>query len=90
MPISELYGRRWIYYSTLAVFTLAQWVAGTAKSVGLFIAMRILGGYASSPLLTMAGATIAEMYAVRICHHAAAHASDPCMGSISRCLGRRV
>lgn len=64
VPISELYGRRWIYISCLAIFSAVQWVAGTAKSIGLFLAMRILGGYMSSPLLTMAGATIADLYAV--------------------------
>ncbi|KDN52609.1 MFS general substrate transporter [Tilletiaria anomala UBC 951] len=64
VPISELYGRKWIYLSCLLAFTLAQVGAGRANSIGQFIAMRVIGGYASSPLLTMAAGTIADMYEV--------------------------
>ncbi len=64
VPFAELYGRRWIYLGTLAVYTVSQIVAATARSIGLFLAMRILGGYASSPLLTLAAGTIADLYEV--------------------------
>ena len=64
VPISELLGRRYIYLITLLAYTVSQIVAGVSGSIGLFVAMRVIGGYASSPLLTMAAGTIADLYEV--------------------------
>ena len=52
-PLSELYGRRAIYWSTLPILLVFTAMAGSANSVPLLIVMRFFAGMGGSGALAV-------------------------------------
>ncbi|KAJ6259764.1 hypothetical protein Dda_5404 [Drechslerella dactyloides] len=60
-PLSELYGRRWVYIVCNYVFTAFTVACGRSTSIGMLIAFRLLAGAAGCAPLTLGGGSIADM-----------------------------
>ncbi|KAL1931601.1 hypothetical protein VTP01DRAFT_9744 [Rhizomucor pusillus] len=62
-PLSERVGRRWVYTIAMALYTVFTIICGVATNLGLFFAMRILQGIASSAGMAVGGGTVADLFA---------------------------
>jgi multidrug resistance protein len=62
---SETLGRRTIYLVSFALFTLWNIVAAKSTSIGMLIAMRILGGGAAASVQAVGAGTIADIWESR-------------------------
>ncbi|KAF3930928.1 hypothetical protein ABW19_dt0208147 [Dactylella cylindrospora] len=60
-PMSELYGRRWVYVICNYLFTVFTIACGESTSLGMLIAFRLLAGIAGCAPLTIGGGSIADM-----------------------------
>ncbi|KAF3912077.1 hypothetical protein ABW21_db0202895 [Orbilia brochopaga] len=60
-PLSELYGRRWVYIICNYIFTAFTIACGRSTSIGMLIAFRFLAGAAGCAPLTLGGGSIADM-----------------------------
>ncbi|KAF3926353.1 hypothetical protein AA313_de0202322 [Arthrobotrys entomopaga] len=60
-PLSELYGRRWVYVICNYLFTAFTIACGRSTSIGMLIAFRLLAGAAGCAPLTLGGGSIADM-----------------------------
>ncbi|KAK6538087.1 hypothetical protein TWF694_010972 [Orbilia ellipsospora] len=60
-PLSELYGRRWVYVTCNYLFTAFTIACGRSTSIGMLIAFRLLAGAAGCAPLTLGGGSIADM-----------------------------
>ncbi|KAK6509165.1 hypothetical protein TWF481_003926 [Arthrobotrys musiformis] len=60
-PLSELYGRRWVYIACNYLFTAFTIACGRSTSIGMLIAFRLLAGAAGCAPLTLGGGSIADM-----------------------------
>lgn len=63
-PLSELYGRYWLYNASNFFFVIFTICCGVSNSMGMLIAFRFLAGCAGSAPLTIGGGTIADMFPV--------------------------
>ncbi|KAE9366894.1 putative polyamine transporter 4 [Stipitochalara longipes BDJ] len=61
-PLSELYGRRAIYRSTMPLLLVFTAIAGAANSVPLLIVMRFFAGMGGSGALAVGAGTIADLW----------------------------
>jgi multidrug resistance protein len=61
-PMSELYGRNWLYNICNLLFVIFNVACALSKSMGMLIAFRFLAGCAGSAPLTLGGGTIADMF----------------------------
>lgn len=61
-PMSELYGRIWLYNICNLLFVIFNIACALSKSMGMLIAFRFLAGCAGSAPLTLGGGTIADMF----------------------------
>lgn len=61
-PISELYGRRWVYHGSNVLFVVFTIVCARATSLGMLIAFRFLAGMMGATPLTIGGGTNADMF----------------------------
>ncbi|KAF2280683.1 MFS general substrate transporter [Westerdykella ornata] len=61
-PLSELYGRFWIYNICNVVFVLFTLACGLSTSMGMLTAFRFLAGCSGAAPLTLGGGTIADMF----------------------------
>ncbi len=52
-PLSELYGRRIVYWSTMALLLIFTGIAGAANSFALLTVMRFLAGTGGSAALAV-------------------------------------
>lgn len=52
-PLSEIFGRRIIYWTTLPILLVFTGIAGASDSIGLLIAMRFLAGMGGSGALAI-------------------------------------
>jgi multidrug resistance protein len=59
---SETLGRRTIYLTSFALFTLWNIVAAESTSIGMLIVMRVLGGGASASVQAVGAGTIADIW----------------------------
>ncbi|KAI0785153.1 major facilitator superfamily domain-containing protein [Abortiporus biennis] len=59
---SEIYGRKKIYLSSLALCTIGCVVSAVAKSVNVLIGMRCIQGAGSSAVISIGAATLADIY----------------------------
>jgi len=64
-PLSEVYGRRYIYASTLLLALLLLLPQALAPNFALLITTRALSGIAFSAPLTLCGGTIADLWATQ-------------------------
>lgn len=62
-PMSEVFGRKWLYLYTYAAFVVLSGVIGLVSSIELIIFLRFLGGLAGSFTQAVAPAVIADMFA---------------------------
>ncbi|KAG1748955.1 vacuolar DHA amino acid exporter [Suillus paluster] len=60
--ISEIKGRKVVYVSSVALFVVASAIVAVSKSIGLVIGMRGLQAAGSSALMSVAAATLADIY----------------------------
>ncbi|KAK4156615.1 hypothetical protein C8A00DRAFT_12470 [Chaetomidium leptoderma] len=61
-PLSEIYGRRIIYGSTLLVAVIFVIPCAVAKNIGTLIVCRTLDGIAFSAPMTLVGGTLADLW----------------------------
>ncbi|MCJ1281917.1 hypothetical protein MMC26_001240 [Xylographa opegraphella] len=61
-PLSELYGRRWVYHSTNVLFVIFTIACAVASNLNMLIGFRFLAGCAGSAVLTMGGGTVADLF----------------------------
>ncbi|KAG2348443.1 vacuolar DHA amino acid exporter [Suillus weaverae] len=60
--ISEIKGRKFVYVSSVALFVVASAIVAASKTIGLVIGMRALQAAGSSALMSIAAATLADIY----------------------------
>ncbi|THC90189.1 hypothetical protein EYZ11_010347 [Aspergillus tanneri] len=63
-PLSELYGRRIVFNSANAFFTLSHIGCALAPNVGTFLAFRIISGIGGSVTLSVGGGIVADLFDV--------------------------
>jgi len=61
-PLSELYGRRAVYWTTLPLLLIFTAIAGSANSITLLIVMRLLAGIGGSGSLAVGAGTVADLW----------------------------
>ncbi|KAJ5465293.1 uncharacterized protein N7458_000979 [Penicillium daleae] len=61
-PISEFYGRRPVYFVSLALFTIWLIPCAAANNFGTMLAGRMLGGLTSAAFQSVAGGTIGDLF----------------------------
>ncbi|KUI56407.1 hypothetical protein VP1G_03701 [Cytospora mali] len=61
-PLSELYGRQYLFFGTYALLTAFNAGAAGSKNIGTLIVLRFLAGAFGSSPLTNAGGVIADMF----------------------------
>lgn len=61
-PLSEIYGRKIIYASTLLLAVIFIIPCAVAKNIGTLIVFRALGGLAFSAPMTLVGGTLADLW----------------------------
>ncbi|KAI1621829.1 major facilitator superfamily domain-containing protein [Exophiala viscosa] len=61
-PLSELYGRQYLYFGTYLILTAFNGAAIGANSIASLIVFRFIGGIFGSSPLTNAGGVIADMF----------------------------
>jgi multidrug resistance protein len=63
-PLSEIYGRTYIYHGSNILFVIFTIACAVSKSSGQLIAFRLLAGMVGSTPLTIGGGTNADMFRV--------------------------
>lgn len=61
-PLSELYGRRWIYHGSNILFVAFTIACAKSTSLGMLIAFRFLAGMMGATPITIGGGTNADMF----------------------------
>jgi MFS family permease len=61
-PLSEVYGRRVIYGSTLLFAVVFVIPCAVAKNIGTLIVCRLIDGLAFSAPMTLVGGTLADLW----------------------------
>lgn len=89
-PLSELYGRLWIYHICNVVFLAFTIGCATSKNLASFLTCRFLAGCAGAAPLTIGGGTIADLVPVEKRGAAmAAFGIGPLLGPVSPCMPLR-
>ncbi|SCV99604.1 LAFE_0A06854g1_1 [Lachancea fermentati] len=61
-PLSEEFGRNWVYGTTLFVATVFIVPCGAAKNIGTLLAFRFLDGFAFSAPMCLIGGSLSDMW----------------------------
>lgn len=61
-PMSELYGRLWIYHINNILFAVWSVACALAPNIGSLLVFRLLAGIAGSCPITIGGGSIADMF----------------------------
>jgi MFS family permease len=61
-PLSELYGRRVVYWSTMTLLLIFTAIAGSANNIAVLIIFRFLAGVGGSGSLAVGAGTIADIW----------------------------
>lgn len=61
-PLSELYGRLWLYNGCNVLFVILTVACAVSSNMGMLIAFRFLAGCAGAAPLTIGGGTVADMF----------------------------
>lgn len=65
-PLSERYGRKWIFIIAFIPYTGFQVGCALSKNIGSLLVFRFLGGcFAASPLTTSGGVSVETVMSVR-------------------------
>lgn len=62
-PLSEIFGRRWIYIVSLPILMLFTMGVGLANNMRTILVLRFFVGYSALPALSIAGGTISDLWA---------------------------
>jgi multidrug resistance protein len=62
-PLSELYGRLWLYHINTFLFIIFNMACGLATSLDMEIVFRFLAGFAGVAPMTVGSGTIADLFA---------------------------
>lgn len=62
-PLSELFGRLYVYHVSNILFTVFLIACGKSTSLGMLITFRFLAGIPGSTPVTLGGATAADIFA---------------------------
>lgn len=61
-PMSELFGRRWIYIISLPIGMLFTMGVGLAKDIRTVLVLRFFSGFFNSPPMSVAGGTVSDLW----------------------------
>ncbi|KAI5288832.1 hypothetical protein KEM54_004808 [Ascosphaera aggregata] len=61
-PLSEFYGRRWVYIVSFAVFTIFLIPCAVAPNLATLIVCRLFSGLAGSAFLSVAGGSVGDLF----------------------------
>ena len=61
-PLSEMYGRLWLYHSTNILFVAFTIACALSSNLNMLIGFRFLAGCAGSTVLTIGGGSIADLF----------------------------
>lgn len=61
-PLSDIYGRIWIYRICMVLFLLFTMACGLSTNIGMFIAFRFLAGCMGAAPIALGGAMIKELF----------------------------
>lgn len=61
-PLSEVYGHKWVYLLSCALFLVFTIACATSSSLPMLIVFRFLAGCMGSTPITLGGATIGDMF----------------------------
>lgn len=61
-PISELYGRRWIYLTNFAMLVIFNAIAAASNSFPVLVIFRFLAGFGGSGVLAVGAATLSDVW----------------------------
>ncbi|KAH8816576.1 putative polyamine transporter 4 [Xylogone sp. PMI_703] len=61
-PLSELYGRRVVYWTTLPILLICTAIAGSADSIDLLMVARLLAGLGGSGALAVGAGTVPDLW----------------------------
>lgn len=61
-PLSETFGRRWVYIISFSIFTILQVPTALSPNAGTLIALRAVAGFFGSVGIAAGGGTINDMY----------------------------
>lgn len=86
-PLSEMYGRRPIYIITMALFAILVIPCATAPNLEVLLAMRFLGAFAGSVMVSNAPGTVKDIASD---NYAALAFSIWCIGTINGVSGRAL
>ncbi|GAA6012697.1 hypothetical protein JCM10207_005329 [Rhodosporidiobolus poonsookiae] len=60
--ISEVFGRKYCYFASLAIYIVGSIVCSRAQSIAVFLVMRVIQSLGSSAVLSLGAGTLADMY----------------------------
>jgi MFS family permease len=63
-PLSELYGRRIVYFVCNVLFLILTIICGESINIGMLVAFRFLAGCAGAAPLSIGGGSITDMMVV--------------------------
>ncbi|KIP10638.1 hypothetical protein PHLGIDRAFT_22099 [Phlebiopsis gigantea 11061_1 CR5-6] len=61
-PLSEIYGRNWVYRISYGLFFAFSWAVAFPPHIGVYITFRFLTGFSSSAFLSVAGGTVSDIF----------------------------
>ncbi|GJE84696.1 MFS general substrate transporter [Phanerochaete sordida] len=61
-PLSEVYGRNWIYRISYGLFFAFSWAVAFAPHIAVYLIFRFLTGFSSSAFLSVAGGSISDLF----------------------------
>lgn len=61
-PLSELFGRRIVYITTLPLSMLFIMGVGLSKNIGSILVLRFFAGFFASPVMAIAGGTVSDLW----------------------------
>ncbi|EKM59644.1 uncharacterized protein PHACADRAFT_137679 [Phanerochaete carnosa HHB-10118-sp] len=61
-PLSEVYGRNWVYRISYGLFFAFSWAVAFAPNIAVYLIFRFLTGFSSSAFLSVAGGSISDMF----------------------------
>lgn len=64
-PLSEMYGRTWIYHVCNLMFLCFNVGCGYSKNVGQLIGLRLLAGFVGSAPIACGGGTVSDLFSER-------------------------
>ncbi|KAF8583523.1 MFS general substrate transporter [Ramaria rubella] len=61
-PLSEFYGRNWIYWISFSLYFLLGFPVAFANHIAIYLVFRFLNGLAGSAFLSVAGGSVSDLF----------------------------